>query len=74
MTRSFTTLRTKRPAGPVDRLRAARRGLDRAVRAALRRLRLYLPDLSAWGSGPAPVPVPVRHTPAHRDRSGGGAR
>jgi len=74
MARSFTTLTTKRQAGPVDQLRAARRELNRAVRAALRRLRPYLPDLSAWGSGPAPVPVPVRHTLAHRDRSGGGAR
>ncbi len=67
MTRSFTTLRAKGPAGLVDQLRTARRRLGRAMRAALRRLRRYLPDLSTWGSGPAPVPVPVpvRHTLAH---------
>ena len=74
MIRSFATLRAKGPAGPVGQLRTARRRLGRGMRAALRRLRQYLPDLSTWGSGPAPVPVPVRHTPAHRNRSGGGER
>ncbi len=74
MTRFLMTLRTPCPTGPVGRLRAARRGLGRAARAALRRLRPYLPDLAGWGGEPAPIPVPVRDDPLRRGCLGGAER